>query len=45
MFKSEQLNSQIKEVEYELSTLSDTEEDLTKCLKYTCNVVANLDEV
>ena len=44
-FKSEQLNSQIKEVEYELSTLSDTEEDLTKCLKYTCNVVANLDEV
>ena len=44
-FKSLQLTSQIRNYEYELSNLSENADNLENCLKYACDVIANVDEL
>ena len=44
-FKAEQLSSEISEQEFRLRQLGEYKDDLTKCLKYTCNAVRNIDKI
>lgn len=42
-FKTEQLAEEIQEHEFRLREVEVHDEDLTKCLKYACNAISNID--
>lgn len=44
-FKAEQLSAEINKQEFRLRQLGEFKDDLTKCLKYTCNAVRNIDKI
>lgn len=45
MFKSEQLTAQINEIEAAMDENKYANTNIDKCLDYTCNMIANLDDV